>query len=210
MSPEAGTMLLDNILPILRAAVPRAVKPVGAEDHAEIVQDTLAMAASMVESAERNGKKLISNSIAFFAIMAAKSGRRSTYAGRTDAMSAAARLDGHSMTESLEAPLSDDDDDSPSLGDMQADKHDDPATYSARALDWSELLVGLDARSAAVLVGTAQGMMNMDIAKALLVSPPRVVQLKRQIADKIRQAWGDNAMVDAGNKPAWRMAMRGQ
>ena len=68
-------------------------------------------------------------------------------------------------------------------------------------------MAGLDERSMAVVVGTAQGMMNMDVAKALMVSPPRVIQLKLQIADKIRDAWGDHATSDAADRPAWRGVM---
>ncbi len=53
MTAEAGMLLVDKIMPIIAATVPRVAKPVGAEDARELVQDTLASAAQMVESAEK-------------------------------------------------------------------------------------------------------------------------------------------------------------
>jgi len=50
MSPSAAEMLLTQILPILQVTVPRVVRPVGAEDSDELVQDAAAMAAQMVDT----------------------------------------------------------------------------------------------------------------------------------------------------------------
>ena len=78
MSPAAGLVLVQEIAPRIQAAVPRTVKPVGAEDFGEVVADTIAMAAKMVESCEAQGKPIYASSIAYFSIQAAKEGRRST------------------------------------------------------------------------------------------------------------------------------------
>ena len=40
MSPESGTMLLEEIAPRLRSVIPRCVKTVGAEDSAELFQSS--------------------------------------------------------------------------------------------------------------------------------------------------------------------------
>ncbi len=208
MSPKAEIMLLNEIMPIIKGTVPHTVKPVGSEDHEEIIQDTVVMAASMVDSAERNGQKLIPKSIAYFAIQSAKSGRRSTYAGRSDVMSAAAQNDSNAFMQSMdEALYPGDDADDMTLGNMLACKRDDPATLGARNLDWAEFMKTQNKRAVGVVVGMAQGKMTKDIAREHLVSPPRVVQLKRKIAMDIQQSWGDQVMAQAASKPAWRQAM---
>ena len=53
MTAEAGMLLVEEIMPIITTTVPRVAKPVGADDARELVQDTLASAAQMVESAEK-------------------------------------------------------------------------------------------------------------------------------------------------------------
>src|ERR1035437_596335 len=70
MSPYAGSLLLQ-IMPLIKATVMRSIKPVGCEDHEEIVQDATAMAADMLDSCERKNKALIPKSVAFYAAQAA-------------------------------------------------------------------------------------------------------------------------------------------
>ena len=72
MSHYAGSLLLQ-IMPLIKATVMRTIKPVGSEDHQEIVQDATAMAAYMLDSSERKNKALIPKSVAFCAVQAAKS-----------------------------------------------------------------------------------------------------------------------------------------
>src|SRR5450759_5115491 len=191
MSPYAGSLLLQ-IMPLIKATVMRTIKPVGCEDHEEIVQDATAMAADMLDSSERNGKALIPKSVAYYAVQAAKSGRRSTYAGRSDAFSYAAHKDGRTVLVSMDEPLVIGDDEDITLGDMLADRHDDPATLGARNIDWNELMGKLDDRSVDIVAGMARGMMNQEVAKTLNISAPRVCQMKQKIAGQIRKAWGDN------------------
>jgi len=77
MTAYAGELLVSQILPIITATVPQVARPVGAETFGELVQDTLAIAAQMVESCEVRGKQIIPNSVAYYAIQRAKHGRRS-------------------------------------------------------------------------------------------------------------------------------------
>jgi len=79
--------------------------------------------------------------------------------------------------------------------------------HSGREMDWAELIAGLDDRSVTVIVETAQGQMNREVAKILRVTPARVTQMKRKIAGTITQAWGADALACAAHQPAWRMAM---
>lgn len=60
MSPQAGWILQEEIVPRLRAAIPRSVRGVGCEDAEELVQDSIAVAAKMLDSAEAAGKKVTS------------------------------------------------------------------------------------------------------------------------------------------------------
>ena len=88
MSPRAGEMLLDEIMPIIQGVVPTSVRQVGCEDAEELVQDALAIAAQMLQALEDAGKQvIIAKSIAYYSIQRIKSGRRSYSSGRTDVCS---------------------------------------------------------------------------------------------------------------------------
>ena len=70
MSPESGTMLLEEIAPRLRSAIPRVVMPVGAEDSEELVP--IYTAARMLDRVERAGKQVTAGNIAYYATRNAK------------------------------------------------------------------------------------------------------------------------------------------
>ena len=82
MSPEAGEMLMGQIAPRLRSAIPKCVHPVGAEDAEELVQDAIATAAQMLHNVEALGKTVTPGNIAYFTILHMKSGRRSVCRSR--------------------------------------------------------------------------------------------------------------------------------
>lgn len=109
MTITAGLMLLREISPLIQAAIARgAVKTIGAEDPEELAAEGVAMAARCLDSAERKGKVVAPNSLAYYAIQSLKSGRRFGSAGRTDAMSAAVQMDGMVTMASMDAGLGDD------------------------------------------------------------------------------------------------------
>jgi hypothetical protein len=101
MSPQAGWILQEEIVPRLRASIPRNVSQVGAEDPEELIQDATAIAAKMLHSAEAAGKKVTSGNIAFYAVQHIRSGRRSTGSSRVDAMASGTQLAGHTRLHSL-------------------------------------------------------------------------------------------------------------
>jgi hypothetical protein len=95
MSPQAGFLLHDQIVPRLRSAIPNAVSFIGSEDAEELVQDGTLIAAKMIHNAEQAGKNVVRNpgasrrgarkvrtinagSIAYYTIQKLKCGRRST------------------------------------------------------------------------------------------------------------------------------------
>ena len=65
MSPQAGWILQEEIAPRLGSAVPRSVLCIGAEDHQELVQDAITMAAKMIDRVEQQGKTRKSHSLKY-------------------------------------------------------------------------------------------------------------------------------------------------
>ena len=57
MSPHASWLLVNEIIPRIASAVPRAVKTVGAEDHEELIQDATALAARMLNNVKTAGNE---------------------------------------------------------------------------------------------------------------------------------------------------------
>jgi hypothetical protein len=61
-------MLVNEVMPRVHSAIPHAVKPVGSEDHHELIQDGTAMAAKMLVNAELNQKKVTAGNVAYYTI----------------------------------------------------------------------------------------------------------------------------------------------
>ena len=104
MSPLAECLLVEQIAPRLRATS-RCLPQVGADDAEEMYADGMAMAAAMLDSAEKRGKKVTAGNIAWYAGKQLASGRRSTYGGRADALCPAAQLDGNAQHTSLQQDI---------------------------------------------------------------------------------------------------------
>lgn len=203
MSPQAGSLLL-SILPIITSAIRRDINLVGCEDEPELVQDAAAVAAGMLDSAERKGKTPLPRSVAYYALQTIKSGRRSTQSGRTDVYSSAALLDGSVHMLSCEQVVVGDADEDITIGNMIADKGDDPGTEAMRNLDWQELLDDMPERDVDIITGLAQGKMSSELAADIGVSRPRITQSKNNIADRIRSEWGSDILNQTADKPLWR------
>jgi len=195
-------LVLTEVVPIIATTVPRTCRTLGAEDAEELVQDTVAAACQAVHDLEQRGKPVVPKSVVWFAVQRAESGRRSTSAGRTDAMSPGCALDGNAQITSMDAPLPDCD--NVSLHDVLSGRNDDPGDAAVRRLDWDQFMAGLDARENYVVQSTAVGSRGLDQARALGVSAPRIVQLKRGVAEKARQFWGDEVIADAVHVPQWK------
>jgi hypothetical protein len=92
MSPQAGWILQEEIVPRLRSAIPRNVNYVGSEDAEELIQDARCLAAKLLDNAERANKTVTPGNIAYFTILHMKSGRRSTGASNADVLGSATQL----------------------------------------------------------------------------------------------------------------------
>ena len=206
MSPSAAQMLEKQIYPIIRNTIPRTARPMGSEDSEELVQDATASAAEMIESVEKSGRKPLPNSIAYYSIQRTKSGRRSYGDIRTDVMSPGFQMDHEGSLCSMQDPVCDEDDST--VGDTIASRSEDMATKVLRQIDWSEFLETLDARKRRIVEEMMLGYGTGDIARLLAVTAPRIVQLKKDIAKKIKEFMGDNILVDVGQESVWQRDIR--
>lgn len=212
MSPRAGQILVEQIAPRLRVTS-RCVPQVGADDAEEMYQDSLAVAAKMLDSAENNGKEIgvsvSADNIAWYAGKRLASGRRSYYGGRTCVLSPAAQLDGRSQTTSLQQEVVRDADtgesvESVSLSDMLADECEDPAQAAARNLDWELFLDGLDPLSRRMVQAFAEGDTMRDLKVEAGLSDSGMSGRKRKLITRMMEVLGPNCLADAVREPAWR------
>jgi len=197
--------LLDQIAPRLKAIIPH-IRPVGAEDAEELLQDALTVAAKMLHDLEERGKTVTPGNVAYYTILHMKSGRRSYSAGRTDVMNAGTQLDNLSVVLSFEEPAGydpDTDEEIP-LGDMLAGSEDDPAGAAGRAMDWEDFLDSHNPRYEAMVSDFAQGRRATDTAARFGFSNSWAHDLKARLADDLREHFGEDAIADSMQAPAWR------
>jgi hypothetical protein len=206
MSPSAALMLEKQIYPIIRNTIPRTARPIGSEDSQELIQDATASAAEMLESMEKAGKKPLPNSIAYYSIQRTKSGRRSYGDNRTDVMFPGYQMDHEGSVCSMQDPVCDEDDST--VGDTIASRSEDTASKVLRQIDWDAFLDTLDARKRRIVEEMMLGFGTGDIARLLAVTAPRIVQLKKEIARKIKDFMGDNILVDVGQESVWQRDIR--
>ena len=205
MSPAVQELFMTEIAPILIAAVPRVVAPVGSEDADELVQDALAAACEAVDRLERRRRVILPRSVAYYTIQRLKSGRRSTGAGRTDVMSPGCQLDGHSSLSSLDEPVhTSEGGEDLTLGDVLASRKDDPAQVAVRTTDWAEFMLLLEPPQRYIVTAMARGERLTEQAAALQVSPSAVCQRRDTIGKYARAFWGSTVLKDAESLPLWR------
>ncbi len=207
MSPVAALILEMQIYPIIRNTIHRKAKPVGSEDYQELIQDTTATAAAMLEAMEQSGKKPIPNSIAYYSIQRTKSGRRSYGDSRTDVMNPGYLMDNEGSVCSMQAPVGWEDEDF-TVGDMIASRTEDIAAKVLRQIDWAAFMETLDSRKRMIVEELMVGGGTGDIARRLAVTSARIVQLKREIGEAIRKFMGDAILIDSSQESVWQRDIR--
>ncbi len=209
MSPSAGTLLVEEIAPRLRAAIPKSVRPVGAEDAEELVQDAITFAAQMLHRVEASGKTVTPGNIAYYAILHMRSGRRSHTAGRSDVMSAGTQLDAKSCLLSMEEEVGYDPElDEPiTLGSLLASDQDDPGQKSARNIDWEVFLATHDYRYGIVVKSLAEGQNLKVTAERSAHSYSSLYALKEKLAEDLREYLGATAIGDSVAIPRWKASI---
>jgi hypothetical protein len=204
-------MLVNEIVPLIASAVARgAVRPTGCEDREELQAEGQALAATMLDRLEARRKVVTAGNIAFYALQGLRSGRRSGYAGRADAMSAAAALDRRVQFRSMDESLGVDPDDPGhdlTLHDLLASGCESADVTAPRRLDWDAALERMDPRMRGVLEGTAEGVGTGEMAARYHVSPPRICQVREAAGETIREVWGGDPVNMVGDT-RWQRHVR--
>src|SRR5271170_3870277 len=152
MSPQAGWILQEEVVPRLRASIPRNVNQIGSEDAEELIQDSICMAAKLLDNAERANKKVTAGNIAYFTILHMKSGRRSYGSSTADVMGTGTQLNGRSTTYSFDEPVEGSElGEEFTVNDVLSIDAEDPGQKAARRIDWDEFLTSLSRKEKAVI-----------------------------------------------------------
>lgn len=179
------------------------------EDGEELQAEGCALAAALLDSAESRGKQVTASNIAYYAVQQLKSGRRSGYTGRVDALSAGAALDGAVQVVSLDAPIDGPEEDGEgSLHDLLAGTGEDVDVAAARRVDWEPIVGSLDDRRRGILTATAKGHGTKELAAELGVSAARAHQVRESIGQYIVDAWGCSGIEDVARVSRWRAGLR--
>ena len=210
MSPQSGTLLLEEIEPRLRATIPRSVLKVGAEDDEELMQEAITMAAQMLHRVEQQGKAVTPGNIAFYVTLHMKSGRRSHSSGRTDVMSCGTQLDAKSCLLSMETEVGYDPElDEPiDLGSLLASENDDPAQEAARHIDWELFLSTHDYRYGIIVQGMTEGQNLKVTAQRTGHLYSSLYGLKDRLALDLLEFLGSTAIEDSVHVPSWKSRVR--
>jgi hypothetical protein len=209
MTSETEALLLHQIQPRLRAAIPKAVPMIGSDDLDELVQDGLAIALHLYRAARDKGKAVSAANVAHYAVGHLRTGRRSTGERRSDALAPACQLSGRSSVCSLDAPLSSDDhsEDPLTLHDSLASSVEDPATAAARRLDWQLVLRSLDPTGKAILMALVEGRALTRLVRRLNRSSSALHDQKKRLGILIKDRLGPDILTQAQARPFWASSL---
>ena len=211
MSPQAGFVLLEEIAPRLRNIVPH-IRPVGAEDTEELIQDALAIAAKMLHDLELRNKVVTPGNLVHYTVLHLKSGRRSYSAGRTDVMNGSTQLDRRSSVLSFEEPVGYDPEtgsDIP-LGELLSCHLDDPSTTATRSIDWEAFFATHNTRYEVLVADLTQGGTAKQTAARFGFGSSWGHQLKESLASDLLEFMGEDALADSTRAPAWRGSVQAE
>lgn len=216
MSPVIGNMLLKEVIPRLRS-VARTIPRFVGDDDEEVIQDTTLVAARMMDSAEKAGQKFSAGNIAYYAAKAARSGRRSYYSGRCDAMSPGCQIDGRARLESMDAETEYvyDGAEPGTLHDVISPfasnaRESDPAEEAGRNLDWAQFLASHPPRHRIAILVLVDGGTMREAGKRCGLKDSAAGNLRRKIAADLVEYFGEDVirrLLD-GRKPGWDSDLR--
>jgi DNA-binding CsgD family transcriptional regulator len=225
MSPQAGFLLQDQIIPRLISAIPNAVSFIGSEDAQELVQDGTLIAAQMIHNAEQAGKQVLRNpgagrrgarkiktisagNVAFYTLQKLKCGRRSTGSSTVDVYGSGTQINGTTRLTSLDeaAPVTSVDDvgEPLVLHDVLSNDQEDPGTKAARRIDWQEFVSGLSARDQAIINCLVEGKPLASLARRRNLNTSTILYHKRRLADAIANFMGSDILIQIRRKPNWK------
>jgi hypothetical protein len=213
-------MLVDEVVPRLRHAA-RTIPKVGHEDDEEIIQDATLMAARMMDSAERTGHPVTAGNVSYYAAKAARSGRRSYYAGRSAGLSPGCQIDGKARHEWLDEKIEIEMEfgDIGTLHDVIAPPgygygyqgaEPDPAEEAARDLDWESFLASHPPRHRIAILVLVEGGTMREAGRRCGLKDSAALNLKRRIAADLVEFFGEDVirrLLD-GVRPGWESDLR--
>jgi hypothetical protein len=206
MSPQVGYLLRDQVVPRLKAVIPRSVNCVGSEDAQELIQDATCLAARIMHNAEANGKQVPHSSVAYYAIQHCKSGRRAVGHSSSDVHGTRTQLTGRSRLESMEEVVAIDEITGGEvlLHDVLSCDQEDPSTRAARKMDWEDFMAGLSLKDQAIVLLMIEGKSVSGMARKLKVSYWTVRNCKKNLGLKILEHMGDSILLDIQRSPRWK------
>jgi DNA-directed RNA polymerase specialized sigma24 family protein len=208
MSPQAGWILQEEIVPRLRSAIPRSVNYVGSEDTEELVQDATCMAAKLMHHVEQQGKTVTPGNIAYYTILHMKSGRRSCGVSTTDALGVGTQLNGRASVNSLDEPAEAEElGELFTLNDVFSTDTEDPGQIAARKMDWESFCAGLTAREQAVIEHLLAGRNLGEVAVKFNVCLSTIQTCKNRLAVRILDYMGVDILIEVLRLPGWKNSL---
>ena len=205
MSPQASWILQEEVVPRLRASIPRNVSYIGSEDAEELIQDATVMAAKLLDRTEQQGKSVTPGNIAYYTILHMKSGRRSYGTSNSDALGTATQLNGRSSVNSLDEPAQEDEcGELFTVNDVFSNDSEDPSQIAGRQMDWDAFLEGLSKREQCVIEYLIAGKNMSELAVVLRLDPSSIHQCKNRLGGKILDFMGSDILIEIRKMPGWK------
>jgi hypothetical protein len=211
MSPQAGWILQEEIAPRIAGAVPRSILCVGAEDHAELVQDGITMAARMVDRLEQQSKLnngAGASNVAYYTLQHLKSGRRAAGSSCVDVHGSMTQLNGVVENHSLSEVVNQNEGDEIfELHDVIASDAEDPSIIAARNLDWQAFAGSLTRLEKLLIECLINGQSLTDAAKLARVHYSTMLSYRQKLAVKLLDFMGTDILRDIACTPHWRIGL---
>ena len=204
MSPQAGWLLQQEVLPRLKASIPRNVPRVGSEDAQELIQDATLMAAKLMHNVEARGKAVTPGNIAYYTILLMKGGRRSYGTSTSDVMASGTQLKGRSKLNSLDEPIEETTGETFNLNDVLSNDQEDPSQIAARHLDWQTLYQRLTEKEQAIVDHLLAGGSVSEVAWGFKVSRSAMQQCKERLVQQIKEFMGVDILFEVLRLPGWK------
>lgn len=207
-------MLVNEVLPRLRKAA-HSIPKIGSEDDEELIQDCTLQAARMMESAEKAGHPITAGNASYYAVKAARSGRRSYYTGRSDVLSPGCQIDGKARHDWLDLEIEMELGDVGSLHDVIAPygyqgQECDPSEEAARNLDWKAFLANSPERYRIAVDVLLSGGTMREAGKRCGLKDSAALNLKRRIGADLLEFFGEEVIrrLLHGVSPNWESDLR--
>jgi hypothetical protein len=208
MSPQAGWILEQEIVPRLSISVPNSVLCVGAEDPQELIQDATVIAARMLDRVERQGKlgKVSASNISYYTVKHLQTGRRANGSQTVDVFGSATQLNGSTRLHSLHEVVaqSDSGDEIFELQDVISQDSEDPSVQAARRLDWETFCHTLSKLELVLVECLVKGLNIREAARIARVSYWTMRNYMKRVADKIIAWMGADILAQVQRRPQWK------